>query len=58
MISGERQVGRGVQVLLVKAEDQRHLHREVETLKQEWASTTIRIKGLLRRSMVTQGVPR
>ena len=31
----------------VEAEDQRHLHRDLETLKQERASTTTRIKGLL-----------
>ena len=30
----------------VEAEDQRHLHRDLETLKQERASTTTRIKGL------------
>ena len=29
------------------AEDQRHLHRDLETVKQERASTTTRIKGLL-----------
>ena len=31
----------------VEAEDQRHLHRDLETLKQERASTTTRIKSLL-----------
>ena len=31
----------------MEAEDQRHLHRDLETLKQERASTTTRIKGLL-----------
>jgi transposase len=31
----------------VEAEDQRHLHRDLETLKQERASTTTRIEGLL-----------
>ena len=31
----------------VEAEDQRHLHRDLETLKQERASTTTRIQGLL-----------
>lgn len=31
----------------VDAEDKRHLHRALETLKQEKASTTTRIKGLL-----------
>jgi transposase len=45
---GERQVWRVVHVPSVDAEDQRHLHRDLETLKQERASTTTRIKGLLR----------
>jgi transposase len=45
--SGERQVWRVVHVPSVEAEDQRHLHRDLETLKQERASTTTRIKGLL-----------
>jgi transposase len=49
---GERQVWRVVHVPSVEAEDQRHLHRDLETLKQERASTTTRIKGLLR----SQGV--
>jgi transposase len=31
----------------IEAEDQRHLHRDLETVKQERASTTARIKGLL-----------
>jgi transposase len=44
---GERQVWRVVHVPSVEAEDQRHLHRDLETLKQERASTTTRIKGLL-----------
>jgi transposase len=44
---GERQVWRVVNVPSVEAEDQRHLHRDLETLKQERASTTARIKGLL-----------
>jgi transposase len=44
---GERQVWRVVNVPSVGAEDQRHLHRDLETLKQERASTTTRIKGLL-----------
>ena len=30
----------------VEAEEQRHLHRDLETLKQERASTTTRLKGL------------
>lgn len=45
--AGERQVWQVVTVPSVEAEDQRHLHRDVETLKQERASTTTRIKGLL-----------
>ena len=44
---GERQVWQVVKVPSVEAEDQRHLHRDLETLKQERASTTTRIKGLL-----------
>jgi transposase len=44
---GERQVWQVVQVPSVEAEDQRHLHRDLETLRQERASTTTRIKGLL-----------
>jgi transposase len=44
---GERQVWRVVHVPSVAAEDQRHLHRDLETLKQERARTTNRIKGLL-----------
>ena len=44
---GERDVWRVVRVPSVEAEDHRHLHRDLETLKQERASTTTRIKGLL-----------
>jgi transposase len=44
---GERQVWQVVKAPSVAAEDQRHLHRDLETLKQERASTTTRIKGLL-----------
>src|ERR671925_827803 len=44
---GEREVWRVVHVPSVEAEDQRHLHRDLETLKQERASTTARIKGVL-----------
>src|SRR2546428_2833748 len=44
---GERQVWQVVKVPAVEAEDQRHLHRDLETLKRERASTTTRIKGLL-----------
>src|SRR5207344_3655320 len=44
---GERQVWQVVNVPSVEAEDQRHLHRDLETLKQERGSTTSRIKGLL-----------
>jgi transposase len=46
-VQGERDVWRVVQVPSVEAEDGRHLHRDLETLKQERASTTTRIKGLL-----------
>jgi transposase len=45
---GERQVWQVVKVPAVEAEDHRPLHRDVETLKQERASTTTRIEGLLR----------
>jgi len=44
---GERQVWQVVKVPSVQAEDERHLHRDLETLKQERADTTRRIKGLL-----------
>jgi transposase len=44
---GERHVWQVVKVPSVAAEDHRHLHRDLETLKQERASTTTRIKGLL-----------
>ena len=44
---GEREGWRVVHVPSVEAEDQRHLHRDLESLKQERASTTTRIKGLL-----------
>jgi len=44
---GEGQVWQVVNVPSVEAEDQRHLHRDLETLKQERGSTTTRIKGLL-----------
>jgi transposase len=37
-----------VKVPAVEAEDHRHRHRDLETLKQERASTTTRILGLLR----------
>ncbi len=43
---GEREVWRVVHVPSVEAEDGRHLHRDLETLKRERASTTTRIKGL------------
>jgi transposase len=36
-----------VHVPSVEAEDHRHLHRDLATLKQERASTTTRIQGLL-----------
>jgi transposase len=44
---GERHVWQVVKVPSVEAEDQRHLHRGLETLKQERASTTTRLKSLL-----------
>src|SRR5262252_7745061 len=44
---GERQVWQVVKVPSVEAEDHRHLHRDLETLKQERASTMTRIQGLL-----------
>jgi transposase len=44
---GERQGWRVVNVPSGEAEDQRHVHRDLETLKQERARTTNRIKGLL-----------
>jgi transposase len=44
---GERHVWQVVNVPSVDAEDQRHLHRDLETLKRERASTTTRIQGLL-----------
>ena len=44
---GERQVWQVVKVPSVEAEDQRHLHRDLETLKRERASTMTRIEGLL-----------
>ena len=44
---GERHVWQVVKVPSVEAEDQRHLHRGLETLKQERASTMTRLKGLL-----------
>jgi transposase len=44
---GERQLWRVVHVLSVEAEDQHHLHRDLEAVKQERASTTTRIEGLL-----------
>ena len=45
---GERQVWQVVHVPSVEAEDQRHLHRDLATLKRERARTTARIHGLLR----------
>jgi transposase len=44
---GERHVWQVVKVPSVEAEDHRHLHRGLETLKQERASTMTRLKGLL-----------
>jgi transposase len=45
---GERPVWQVVKVPSVEAEEQRHLHRDLETLKRERASTMTRIEGLLR----------
>jgi cell division protein FtsB len=42
---GERDVWRVAKVSSVEAEDQRHLHRDLENLKQERASMTTRIKA-------------
>ena len=44
---GERQVWQVVHVPSVEAEAHRHLHRDLETLKQERGDTTRRLKGLL-----------
>jgi transposase len=44
---GERHVWQVVKVPSIEAEDHRHLHRDLETLKQEWARTTTRLQGLL-----------
>src|SRR5262245_41009628 len=44
---GERHVWQVVKVPSVEAEDHRHLHRDLETLKRERASTMTRIQGLL-----------
>src|SRR3989441_8596207 len=44
---GERQVWQVVKAPSVEAEGQRHLHRDLGTLKQERARTTTRIQGLL-----------
>jgi hypothetical protein len=49
---GARQVWRGIKVASMAAEDPRHGHRDLETLKQARARTTNRLKGLLR----SQGV--
>src|SRR6266704_5412568 len=46
--SGERQVWQVVKVPSVEAEVHRHLHRDLETLKQERARTTTRILGFRR----------
>jgi transposase len=43
---GERQGWQVVKVPAVEAEDQRHLHRDLETLTQERASTATRIQGV------------
>jgi hypothetical protein len=45
---GDRGVWRVVHVPSIEAENQRHLHHALETVQQERASTTARLKGLLR----------
>jgi transposase len=45
---GDREVWRVVHVPSVEAADQRHLHRDLDSLKQDRARTITRIKGLLR----------
>jgi transposase len=45
---GARGVWHVVHVPSREAEDRRHRHRDLETVQQERASTTARIKGLLR----------
>jgi transposase len=45
---GERHVWRVVNVPSVAAEDPRHLHRDLETLKPDRARTSNRLKGWLR----------
>ena len=47
--SGEPQGWQVVKVPTVEAEDQRHRHRDLATLKQERASATTRLQGLLSR---------
>src|SRR5262249_22230346 len=44
---GERQVWQVVKVPSVEGEDQRHLHRDLETLKPGRTSTMTRFEGLL-----------
>jgi transposase len=46
-VYGARQVWQVVKVPSVEAEDHRPLHRDLETLKQERASTITRLQGLL-----------
>jgi transposase len=45
---GERQVWQVVKIPAVEAEDHRHRHRDVATLKPERARTMTHIEGLLR----------
>ena len=45
---GARGGWRVVNVPSIEAEDQRHLHRDLETVQQERARTTARLKGVLR----------
>jgi transposase len=45
--AGERRVWSVLRVPTVEAEDRRHLHRELRTLKQEQSRVTSRMKGVL-----------
>lgn len=57
-VAGERKVWSVVRVPSVEAEDARHLHRELGTLKRDRARLTNRIKGLLATQGVRLGVRR
>jgi len=53
---GERKVWHVVRVPSTEAEDSRHLHRELESLKQERTQHINRIKGLLAGQGVRMGI--